>query len=245
MGATPRDWMDVVKDMTTNNGDNRRTARKNGAERSWLWLRDQASRLINIRNGINLALLLTILALLVSVFGVYQTRDTNSMLRDLLDEQRKFVERIRIKGEFASEFVPQSQREGRAVSLTHPSRLVEIQHPADSDAGQLIAHGEIGEVQTGNSLWIGVQSGTLFWPRIRLPDDASANETFSYRLTSPPGVKSGALIVAEVGPSTDRIFRDRQEYSLRQGQEVGLFLPHLKDMYILSSKDFQLTYPSN
>lgn len=210
------------------------------------WIVAQSARLKKFRIVIDLAMVLTIVGLFMAAISFYRnelsSKNVIHTLNQIIAGQRETLEIIRTKGEIPSELT-YSTRKNEFTGDRQPSsesRIRVARYYDKVNPAQLGVQGHIYQNNKSKNYWIGIRSGLQFWPQIRLPRKHLVGESFEYRIQIPTQVRSGAIALVEVGESTDKLFFGYQDYAVSNIMDVGFYFPHISDIHVMASENFQI-----
>lgn len=161
---------------------------------------------------------------------ISQNKEFISFMTNRFQEQNKFLENL-LKGNFPS-LMPFRDTPRNGASVSRGSITVTSVGIAPK---QFIVTGKLDRITKEKGWWIGTLSGLRVWPQIELPPEIGEGELFKYRVTIPPNIDSGELVLIEAGSKANQLFKDQM---MGQYYQVGLFAPHLKDAQVIASVDF-------
>lgn len=165
--------------------------------------------------------------------NIDQNKENISFLTNIIQEQNKVLEKLRIRGNLTSDIMTSIEPPRIGASVSRGSIEVTL---SDIAPKQFIVTGKLDRVPKGKGWWIGTRSGLRFWPQIELPPDIQEGQSFKYRVTIPPNIASGEVVLMEAGSEANQLFKRQMAGKY---YEVGLFWPHLKDAQVIASVDFQ------
>ena len=213
---------------------------------SWIisWIVSQSARLKKFRVVLDLAMAITITGLLLAVVSFYRSELSNKnvivTLNQIIDGQRETLEIIRTGGKLPPELTSNNtdSTSGRKPSSIYQIKIAKYYEKINPP--QLEVQGSIYKQNESAKYWIGIRSGLQLWPQIRLTNKTKNEDEFKYRIPVPANVKTGAIVLLEVGESTDKSFIGYQDYAVNNLRDVGFYFPHISDTTTMASDEFKI-----
>lgn len=194
-------------------------------------------------------LLITLIALAITAIAFYiQLVDRDRQVREnqqtsqnhkmIIQSQIEILELLRTNGNRqVDEVMAPIYQHFKEPEVVSSGIYLSVSQITDRAPARMIVSGFLGEgPRSGTRWWLGTQNGLHVWPQVEFPKITVVRETFEYSISDRSGLRSGAVVLLEVGDQTQTLFSN---YVVEK-REDGLFLPHLRDVRIRATINYQL-----